>query len=506
MTNEENSTTAPDDAAPTADDMPSFAPPPPRWSEREQPPADRKMGKMALGIGSALALAVALSIPIAAFTPVGTWFGSESGTAAAATVQTLARSAQSSAAGGGSGLQKGAVFVNANDPKANVVIALVRNPDGTLREYGRYPTGGTGSGTAEDDAGGIILGNSQGESSPIHLIESTELLYVANSASDTVTVFKVLPDRLQKVTEVSSGGVKPVSLTVSRGLLYVLNSGEFDDRAIINNAGLENCSTGQLPSVTGFRVSKDGHLTQIPGSTRLLSGSADSGCAQASFSPDGRTLVVTERIGGKRGGSGLAKGVINVLPVRSDGLLGENTMTEPVGNGPFGFTFTKDGAMLVTEQQGTMEGRSTVVSYTVNDDATLTPNQKSLPNNRSDTCWIVATADGKMAFSSSALGNGAITSYEVSKTGTLKVLWEVASADDGKTETIAADHTPFTLIDLALSRDGQYLYQIGGIQGTVFTFKVVDNGSLTYVGKTQVTNVSGFDLGFVGVPMGIVAS
>jgi 6-phosphogluconolactonase len=506
--NEETPAASPEDTTPAPAVAESYEPPPPpRWASPEtaaagNKPRDKKM--MALGVGSALVLAVALAVPIAAFTPVGDWVsGNDASTAEAATpVQSLV---QSNAAGG-AGLQKGAVFVNANDPKANSVIALTHQADGTLKEYGRYPTGGTGSGTAEDDAGGLVLGDSQGESSPVHLTEATDLLYVANSGSDTITVFKVLPDKLQKVTEVSTGGIKPVSITVSKGLLYVLNSGETDDRAIINNMPLENCTSGQLPSVTGFRVSKDGHLSQLAGSTKLLTGGADSGCSQASFTPDGRNLIVTERIAGKKDAAGLAKGAFNVFPVRPDGLLGDDVMSEPAGNGPFGFTFMKDGTLLATEQFGALDTAGHVVSYSVNEDSTITANQSPVANGRSDTCWIVLTNDQKMAFSTSALGNGAVSSYAVSKTGTLSVLSQVASATDGRTDAAKVDHTGITPIDLALSRDSQYLYAVGAIQGVVYTFKVVPNGTLAYVGTSQIANVTGFELGFVGVPMGIAAS
>src|SRR5262249_40905620 len=150
----------------------------------------------------------------------------------------------------------------------------------TLREVGRFPTGGKGSGSFEDSAQGLVLGSADGQTSPIHTTDKADLLFVPNAGSSTISVFRVEANRLVLASDAPAGGQKPVSFALTRGLLYVLNSGEFDNRLITAQGLLENCTHGQLPSVTGFRVSPDGVLTQIKGSTRLLSGVAESGCSQ----------------------------------------------------------------------------------------------------------------------------------------------------------------------------------------------------------------------------------
>jgi 6-phosphogluconolactonase len=498
----------------------AYQPPPesqlgePRWSVPAPAPArQRRRGRLGLSIGLVVVLVLGLSVALAAFTPVGDWFdGSGNSTAqAVAGTQRYANSPDASANSGSAAavanLRQGGVFLNTNNAAANEVIALVRGPDGALSEVGRYRTGGTGSATGEDIANGMVLGSANGESSPIHTVDDTTLLFVANAGSDTISVFRVRPDRLELVSEVPSGGEKPVSLTVSHGLLYVLNSGEFDDRLVVGpNTLLENCTTGQLPSVTGFRVDPDGALTQIPSSTRLLTGTRESGCAQVSFTPDGHTLVVSERIAGKRNKAGIGKGAFVTFQVRQDGTLGTRNVVEPTGSGPFGFTFANDGTLLSTEQYGAMDGLGHVTSYTVNDDGTMTPNQKSIPNGQSDTCWIVLTEDQKLAFSSGPAGGGAITSYRVAKDGTLDVLHPVASAPDGKTADASADHTPNGIIDLTLSRDSKYLYVVGAIDGAIYTFQVEGSGMLSYVGKTHLVDITPFEQGGEGVPLGIAAS
>lgn len=58
-----------------------------------------------------------------------------------------------------------------------------------------------------------------------------------------------------------SGGNRPISITVNRGVAYVLNAEEFMCTGL-----------GTQPSVTGFAFDSRGALTPIPGSTRPLSG------------------------------------------------------------------------------------------------------------------------------------------------------------------------------------------------------------------------------------------
>lgn len=82
-----------------------------------------------------------------------------------------------------------------------------------------------------------------------------------------------------------SGGEKPVSVTVNRGVLYVIHSGEAtDDLFDSEGVAIPNCTTGTL-SITGFTVTA-------------------RGCAQISFTPDGDVLLATERTANDEGAPG----------------------------------------------------------------------------------------------------------------------------------------------------------------------------------------------------------
>ncbi|GAA2581528.1 beta-propeller fold lactonase family protein [Actinomadura fulvescens] len=416
--------------------------------------------------------------------------------------QPPAPSSPAAAPGGGSGsdLRKGAVFIQSNAATGNEVAAFSRASNGKLREVGRYRTGGNGSGSFEDTAHGIVLGTPFGESSPQQNLDGAQLLFVTNAGSNSVSVFRVNADSLELVTHQPSGGEKPISLAVSNGMLYVLNSGELDDRFVLRfpDVMLDNCAHGDQPSVTGFRISQEGSLKPIPNSRRTLSGNQKSGCAQISFTPDGRRLIATERLASLAGREP-DRGAIVTFDMASNGTPGAKRVQDTAGVGPFGFAFTKDGTLLVTEQNRAEPGKGTMSSYTVLGDGTLKPVSKAVPNQQADTCWVVPTADGRTAFASNALGEGTISSYSIDDTGALKLLRASAttSGDDDD------DHLQSGTFDVGLSRDSRYLYAVNGHFGTLQAFEVKEGGSLEFIENHKVFNVVLPEVGGQLPPFGI---
>ncbi|MFC0439911.1 hypothetical protein [Kutzneria buriramensis] len=403
-------------------------------------------------------------------------------------------------------LRQGAVYVQSNDAISNVVVAYLRKPDGTLTEMGRYPTGGQGSGKFEDSAHGLVLGSAKGEASPTQNIDQEDLLFVTNAGSNTISVFRVEAGGLELITQVPSGGNRPVSLTVNNGMLYVLNSGETDRRLVLGPDDLlENCTTGDMPSVTGFRVTPAGNLMPIENSTRALSGRAMSGCAQVTFTPDGKTLIVTERIANIPGQTKDRKGAIDTFDVRFDGTLGERKVLDPSGAGPYGFNFLKDGTLLMTEQNGATAnpGGGGAVSYHLNSDNSLKAINGTINDGQTDTCWIVVTRDQKTAYATSAFGGGAITAYRVGDNDSLQILYPHADAPDGKdaSKQVVKDG----LTDLVLSHDTNYLYQLNSVTGALQSFKVNPNGLLTHIEDHQVFQLEPFGQGGQAAPFGLVS-
>jgi 6-phosphogluconolactonase (cycloisomerase 2 family) len=345
----------------------------------------------------------------------------------------------------------GAVYAATNDPTGNEIRVFARGADGRLTPSGDVATGGLGSGNFEQSANSVVLGNRGGESSPISFTESARFLFTTNTGSDSVSVFRVLPDGLELV-EVEEGGQldRPISVTVSNGIVYALNSDQ------------SQCATLRA-TITGFTLDTHGSLTPIPGSTRPLAGNGPpvSGCTQVSFNKTGDVLAVTEK----------NADVITTYRVGRDGLASQPIRNETPGIGPFGFTFTQTDRLLTSENNGQLEGQGAASSFRVEDDATLTPVSGNVRNTQTDTCWIVVTDNNEYAYVTNAMSNN-ISSYRVRPDGTMTLLEAVAGRVDELPRPVAIAE------DLTLSGDSRFLYARNARDGDLFAFAVQADGTL----------------------------
>ncbi len=417
-------------------------------------------------------------------------------------------------------LTEGAVFAMSNARDGNTVVAYYRDADGTLTEQGRYATGGTGSGSFEDTANGLVLGTSKGEAAPNNLIEladgGQQLLFATNAGSNSISVFQVNPDGLDLVDVERSNGEKPVSVTVNDGLAYVLNSGEKNDDLFDADGNvIDNCTTGKAPTVTGFTLSAGGDLSPIKGSTRkLVSKQATSGCAQVSFTPDGKTLVVTERLaqpnrlGQTRSDNEVVddEGVIDTWVVGRNGRLQRPRVFDATGQGPFGFTFLKNGALLTTEQFDGPNGpgRGGAASYTTGPSGVIAPSSGSVRNGGTDTCWFVAADSQTIGFATSFFGEGRISSYALDGDGIAGLIDPVATS---ATDDATADGVELGSSDLSFSGESEYLYQLNSLNGTINVWANDGSGSLTFVEQQTPFPQPAFGPGMgMGAPIGLAAN
>jgi 6-phosphogluconolactonase (cycloisomerase 2 family) len=321
------------------------------------------------------------------------------------------------------------IYVQTNDAEHNEVIAFDRSDDGRLQSLGRYETGGRGTGKPHLPSQSSVTLSYDGS----HLL-------VANAGSDDVSLFTVEPGGLRLEATVASQGSAPTSVAVHGDLAYVLNNGS--------------------PSVAGFRLGDRG-LTPVEGSARALSDGADP--AQVSFSPDGRTLVVTER-----GTNAISSFAID------DGGLAEGPVTiASSGATPYGFDFA-DGAVIVTEAFGGAEGKAAASSYAVSG-GRLAPVSASIADTRSEVCWAAATRDGRFVYVTN-FGDGTISSYTVGEDGSLELLEAVAATTRLGEAGIR---------DEAITSDGRFLYAIDADAQRVFGWTIGDGGRLEPVGEFE---------------------
>jgi 6-phosphogluconolactonase len=338
----------------------------------------------------------------------------------------------------------GAVFVMTNAVDKNEVIAYRRASDGTLQEAGRFSTGGRGSGGNNDPL------ESQGS---LRLSEDHSLLFAVNAGSGSVSVFSVHGSQLSLVDKVISGGSEPNAIALHGNLAYVVN-------------------VGGSSNVVGFRLD-NGKFRQIPNSTRFLSTNT-SGAGGLAFSPDGRFLVVIERLTND----------IDVFSVQGDSTLSPIVVNPSAGPGAFSVSFAPNGAALVSETgpSGVTNG-SAISSYEIASNGTLSPISTSVPTLGAANCWNVVAPDGSFVYTSNA-GSSTISGFAIANTGVLAALpgTVVGTNPEGSGN-----------LDIAVSSDGRFIYTLNSAAGAIGIFSVQKDGTLLNVGfASGVSPLSGF--------------
>jgi 6-phosphogluconolactonase len=328
-------------------------------------------------------------------------------------------------------MNENSVYVQTNDAGRNEVLAFGRSADGTLAARGAVTTGGRGTGMPH-----------LASQSSVALSEDGRHLLVVNAGSDDVSLLVVGRDGLRLTDRVGSGGATPTSVAVSQALVYVLNNGS--------------------ASVAGFRIEGD-RLVALDGSRRALS-SPDADPAQIAFSRDGRTLAVTER----------GTNSISTFSVGEDGYAEGPATIRSSGKTPYGFDFTRDGAMIVTEAFGGAIGQAAASSYALAG-SSLSPVSGSVGDTRSEVCWAVVTADGRFAFVTN-FGDGTISSYEIAGDGALMLRDAVAASTRLGEKGVR---------DEAITRDGRHLYAIDADSRQLFGWEIGADGELLAVGAVD---------------------
>ena len=331
-----------------------------------------------------------------------------------------------------------AVFVQTNDPSGNTIVAFRRNADGTLTFAATYRTGGNGARTNGPASEPL---SSQGS---LVLDPAAGLLLAVNAGSDSVSVFAVRGDKLQLRQVVSSGGPFPVSIAVSGSLAYVLDAGLAGD-------------------VSGYRIA-NGKLVPIPGSTRSLGLSNTNppsflpSPGEVGFTPAGTQLVVTTK----------TNGTVDVFSVNPAGRLSGQPAKDPVPGIPFAFMFDPAGRLALVTAAGTPT--STLGTFTINADGTLTTVGAPVSDGQIAACWIAAARGfGYLANT----GSGTISQYSIDSSGTVMLVNSTAASG------IAGP------IDMTVAGGGAFLYN-QDLSSSVGAYRVNSGGSLTLIQSQPV--------------------
>ncbi len=334
----------------------------------------------------------------------------------------------------------GFVYTLSNEVSGNRVLAYSRSVAGTLTWMDGYATGGTGTGGGLGNQGAVTLTNDH------------KVLLAVNPGSNSVSSFLTSNNGLQHVSVVASGGMTPVSVTVHRDLVYVLNAG----------------GTG---NISGFRLYADGSLHPIAGSTRPLSTSS-AGAAQVSFVQDGRVVAVTEKATNK----------IITYTIGMDGIPGMMHAIESANATPFGFAVSNGGFIYVSEAAGGAPGASTVSSYYISMNGMISLVDGPESAGQTAACWVVLTNNGKYVYATNT-GSNTLTSFNADQHGELDIL---AAATAGM--------NVLSPIDAALTNNSKFIYVLNAGNESITALSVSNDGSLDYI-----QNIPGLPNGATGL-------
>ncbi len=309
-----------------------------------------------------------------------------------------------------------------NAAEGNELLVFTHIPGKGIVKLDSVATGGAGTGAP-------MISNQDG----LIVSENGDFIYAINTGSDSLSVFKIGEKSVKLIQTVDAQGSQPISLAQYGDLVYVVNQGS--------------------DNIAGYKVRRNGKLLALPNSSAPLSGTGTAP-AQISFTPDGKFLVVTEKL----------TDLIVTYPVLEDGRPGELVATESALPVPFGFDFDRFGHLVVSE--ATVGGGpdiglgAGVSSYDVNEDGSLTVLTGGVVNSGRAACWVVFNKGGRVAYVTNTITN-TLSIYRTNRRGDLRLINDIAATTE--------DNFP---VDIALSENGRIVYTLTNGEGTIDAFFV----------------------------------
>ncbi|MDX6357242.1 MAG: hypothetical protein QOH37_296 [Nocardioidaceae bacterium] len=337
----------------------------------------------------------------------------------------------------------GHAYVNDNTAGVNTVAVFDRHADGSLT-----PTPGS-----PFAIGGAGAGGGLGSQGAIQASADGKYLIAVDAGSNQLSVLRVHADGIPTPVghPVSSGGVRPVSVTISaKGLVYVANVG---------NGG---------SNYTGFRLDDDGALSAVPKSTVPVP--EGSGVGDVFFNSTADRLV------GTRDNTSL----IDSFAVRPNGRLvaaaGSPFAAQSLG--PIGAEFRPTNpSQLFVSNAHAGPGNGTVSAFDVDRTGVLTAVGPAYANGQTAPCWVEISHDGRYLFAVNT-ASATISSFRINDDGSLVLLGNTAFTNG------------MGAVDARLSPDGSTLSVTGGSGHVVSTF-AVNGGQLTELASSPVALPAG---------------
>jgi 6-phosphogluconolactonase len=326
----------------------------------------------------------------------------------------------------------GYTYIDGNTITANTIDGFARHADGSVTPLPGSPFAAGGAGTGAGLA-------SQGA---IQATPDGRYLLAVDAGSNQISVLRVTRGGVPVLVgqPVSSGGVKPVSIAVSRlGLVYVANSG----------AGGSGYS--------GFRLGFGGSLTPVPRSTVAVPD--DAGLGDVFFNAFGNHLIGT-RTGTSQIDSFVVLPGGRLLAAKGSPFTGQ-------GLGQLGAEFSPaHPSQLFVSNAHNGAGLGTVSAYRDRLFGHISPIGSSpYSDGQTAPCWVEISHNGRYLFTVNT-GSGNISSYSINPDGSLVLIGSTPISGGG------AD------IDARLSPDGTTL-SVDGSGNHILSVFTVHGGTLT---------------------------
>jgi len=165
-----------------------------------------------------------------------------------------------------------------------------------------------------------------------------------------------------------------------------------------------------------------------------------------------------------------ATNTIDVLPVH-DGVAGPAVSNPSTGQTPFGFAIDRRDHVVVSNAAGGAAGASSLSSYGLSGAASLGAISAPVPTTQTAACWVALSDDGRFAFTTNA-GSGSVSSYRIARDGSLTLAQAVASTPGAGPSDMAVGN-------------GE-LFTLAGGAHVISVARIGSAGTLTPVGQVSV--------------------
>lgn len=326
------------------------------------------------------------------------------------------------------------VYTVGNEADKNQVIAFDIKGNGQPFEVGRFDTQGLGSGATLGNQGALATD------------ASDRWLFVTNAGDGSLTSFRLQTSGLQFVNRVSTGGSRPLSVTVFGTLVYVLNEGD----------GVSGDPYLRYDNISGFRFTGGGILVPIPNSRRIIDSNQLTAPAQIGFNKSGTVLLITEK----------ATNTLTTYVMKADGTPAASPLKRPSAvPTPFGFSFGDRDYVFITEANG--GGAGVTASYRIDRETGAVSDLVDLIEQGNATCWTVLSTDQTVGYSTNT-ASGTISLYRINFDGTMKEFFQKPGRQ------VSTGHG---VRDAAVAQNNQYLFTLNNGDAQLRLFKLTTSGS-----------------------------